>query len=196
MPEMTRPTNSHHERRRERHQDVVEAEPEVRRSGSPAGGRSGRTARRSAARTGTASAPRRCRTGRAPRPRRAVSPPMKPTTRLRQHRDDDAERQHVEQHGDEDEREAPARHAVRLALICPDSPRSVRAARSCALMSSSCRGERIVLLAQGDADRRAGQVETRRAGRGPDSAGSSPASRRRASRTARSSAGVTSTCVM
>jgi hypothetical protein len=44
---------------------------------------------------------------------RAVSPARKPSIRLRQHRDHHAERQHVEQHGDEDEREgglAPVWH--------------------------------------------------------------------------------------
>ena len=117
MPEMMRPANSHHSVRRQRHQDVVEAEPEIReqddRLAAEAVGQHAVHRREHELHQRPGGAEQAEIVGAA---RRIAADEI--DDQPRQHRDDDAERQHVEQHGDENEDEGGgARRRDRLGFV-------------------------------------------------------------------------------
>ena len=103
------------ERGRERHQDVVEAEPETRhqdhRPAAEAVGQRAEQRREQELHQRPGGAEQAEHFGRA---RRVAT--HEAENEARQHRNDDAERQHVEQHGDEDEHERRAAWCGRLVL--------------------------------------------------------------------------------
>ena len=151
MPEMTRPDEQPPQVRRQRHQDVVETEPEIRQQDHrPPAETIGQHAvdRREHELHQRPGGAEQAETVGGARGVAAEEIDHQP----RQHRNDDAERQHVEQHGDEDEDEGGAAHGRGAA----DWRGAPGAASS---LSGFASGIRVLLLAQRQPDRRAGQVE-------------------------------------
>ena len=108
MPEISRPTNSQIRLGRQRHEDVVEAEPEIREQDHRPAAEAVR--QRALHRREHELHQRPGGAEQAEDLRRARGVAAEEIDhQLGQHRNDHAERQHVEQHGDEDEDEGRAR---------------------------------------------------------------------------------------
>ena len=121
MPEITRPTNSHHKRRRQRHQHVVRGEPEVRQQHHRPPSEAIRQAADHRREQELHQRPDGAEQAEDARGACGVVAD-EAFDQLRQHRNDDAERQHVEQDGDEDEGDRRAARRATLRRRPPSLP--------------------------------------------------------------------------